>query len=196
MALRPEALHDLNQTLLACVCAALDQVAEEIPGQPGCPCRACVVPGAPAWDECGNTNPCTEKGTPGQLTVHFARTYPTSRFPQEDLQVYGQPGCKPPPTTAAELVVTLLRCAPTVDDHGCPPTCEEMETAARVTDIDSVTIYNAIMCCLPKTAGRRGRRFVMGQQRIVGPQGGCVGVEQRVTVALPGCAPCPDEESQ
>ncbi|MEV5085633.1 hypothetical protein AB0K74_45340 [Streptomyces sp. NPDC056159] len=51
-------------------------------------------------------------------------------------------------------------------------------------------VYNALMCCLPQT-GARGRRFVMGQGKILGPQGGCVGVEQRLTVVLPGCAPCP-----
>ncbi|GGT29158.1 hypothetical protein P6B95_15465 [Streptomyces atratus] len=82
-----------------------------------------------------------------------------------------------------------------VAEQGCPPTCEELAAAARVTHLDSVTVYNSLMCCLPHTAGRRGRRFVMGQQRTIGPQGGCVGVEQRVIVALPGCAPCPEEAS-
>lgn len=192
MALRPLSLYDLTETILGCVCAALDEVAAQVPGQPGCPARACVVPGTPAWDECAD--PCGDD-VGGQLTVHFARTYPSTRFPQEDLEVRGQPGCKPPPTTAAELVVTLLRCAPTPTEHGCPPSCEELSAAAKVVHIDAMTIPSALECCLPHTAGRRGRRFVMGQQRAIGPEGGCVGVEQRVIVALPGCAGCPPDVS-
>lgn len=193
MALRPLSLHDLTETILGCVCAALDDAAAQVPGQPGCPARACVVPGAPAWDECAD--PCGDDMVGGQLTVHFARTYASSRFPAEDLEVRGQPGCKPPPTVAAELVVTLLRCAPTTTEHGCPPSCEELAAAAKVTHIDAVTVYSALECCLPHTGGRRGRRFVMGQQRVIGPEGGCVGVEQRVIVALPGCGTCPEEVS-
>ncbi len=34
----------------------------------------------------------------------------------------------------------------------------------------------------------------MGVQRTIGPEGGCVGLEQRITVALPGCA-CSSEET-
>ncbi|MFE3378699.1 hypothetical protein [Streptomyces anulatus] len=186
-------LRDITEAVLGCVCAALDQAAAEIPEQPGCPCRACVVPGLPAWDECAD--PCGEETAGGQLTVHVARLYPSTQFPVEDQEVRGLRGCSLPPTTAVELVVTLLRCVPTIDENGCPPTCEELSAAATVTHIDAVTVYNALMCCLPHTGGRRGRRFVMGPQRIIGPQGGCVGIEQRVTVALPGCAPCPEEVS-
>lgn len=195
MALTPLAIHDLAETVLACVCMALDDVAAEVEGQPGCPCRACVVPGTPAWDDC--SDPCSgDDGPGGQLTVNFARIYGTSRFPQEEIDnVQGTRGCQPPATMAAEMVVTLLRCVPTVNENGCPPTCEELSAAARVTHVDAATVYNALMCCLPKTGGRRGRRFLMGQQKIIGPQGGCVGIEQRVIVALPGCAPCPDDDS-
>lgn len=192
MPLGPLTLHTLAQTVLGCVCAALDQAAAEVEGQPGCPtCRRCVVPGAVAFDEC--LDPCGgDEG--GQLTVSVPRMWPTSHFPATDTQVRGVKGCTPPPTTAAELVVTLLRCAPMPDERGCPPSCEELEAAARIVHVDQVTVYNALLCCLPATGGRRGRRFVLGASRIVGPEGGCVGVEQRVTVALPGCATCPDEE--
>ncbi|MFH9439018.1 hypothetical protein [Streptomyces rochei] len=91
--------------------------------------------------------------------------------------------------------ITLLRCAPTADDQGCPPTCEELETAARALAVDATTVWNALQCCFPGTSqARRGQTFVMGQQRVVGPEGQCVGIEQRVTVALPSCA-CPEGES-
>ncbi|TDC23419.1 hypothetical protein E1265_12845 [Streptomyces sp. 8K308] len=195
MALTPFAVHDLAEAVLGCVCAALDQAAAEIDGQPGCPdCRACVVPGAPAWDGCDD--PCSDQRAGGQLTVNIARLYPSGiNFPAENRDVQGARGCIPPPVTAVELVITLLRCAPMPDETGCPPRCTDLNAAARILHVDAVTVYNALLCCLPATGGgRRGRRFVLGTQRTVGPEGGCVGIEQRVTVALPGCSKCPDGE--
>lgn len=193
MALKPLAVHDIASAVLGCVCHALDETRVDVDGYPGCPsCRACVVPGTPAWEDC--QDPCSGDGG-GQLTVHVARMWPTTQFPEEDREVRGTRGCMPPPTTAVELVVTLLRCAPVGTEDGCPPTCEELEEVARTVHTDMAVVYSALMCCLPQTAGRRGRRFVMGQSRTVGPQGGCVGVEQRVIVALPGCGPCPGGES-
>lgn len=192
MALRPLSVHDLAQAVLACVCAALRDAAEETEGQPGCPCRTCVVPGVPAFDSC--EDPCSDEAG-GQLSVNVLRIYPSTSFPEQDTQVRGLRGCMPPATTAAEMAVTLLRCAPMPDASGCPPSCEDLEQAARIAHVDMVTVYNALLCCLPTTAGARGRRFVLGPSRLVGPQGGCVGVEQRVTVALAGCAPCPPGES-
>ncbi|MFI2300176.1 hypothetical protein ACH5AL_15235 [Actinacidiphila glaucinigra] len=192
MALTAFSIHDLAESVLACVCAALETTAAEVDGQPGCPdCAACLVPDSPAWDRCDD--PCSETATGGQLSVNVARIYPSTEFPTEDRQVRGLRGCTPPPVTAVELVITLLRCAPVPSENGCPPTCDELAAAARILHVDQVTVYNAMLCCLPGTdpTRRRGRKFVLGAQRVVGPEGGCVGIEQRVTVALPGCSPCP-----
>ncbi|MGW2100357.1 hypothetical protein ACWCPX_22165 [Streptomyces olivaceoviridis] len=195
MALSPLAIDELAETVLACVCAALDEVATEVEGHPGCPdCRRCVVPGLPAWDGC--EDPCTGS-TGGQLSVNVTRVFPSTiqSFPSQDQTVRDARNCQPPPVTAVELVITVLRCAPGPTEDGCPPTCEELREAARILHVDSLTVYNALLCCLPHTApaGRRGRRFVLGQQRTVGPQGGCVGIEQTVAVALPPCPPCTEE---
>lgn len=190
MALQPLAVHEVAEAILGCVCAALDETAAQVEDYPGCPCRACVVPGLAAWDSCAD--PCTGE-TGGQLTVNVARIYASSNFPSQDAQVQGVRGCTPAPVTAVEYVVTLLRCAPLPDVNGCPPSCEELAAAARTVHIDGVTVMNALLCCLPNTStARRGRKFVLGAQRVIGPEGGCVGVEQRVTVALPGCK-CPEE---
>ncbi|MEI5526812.1 hypothetical protein WB388_40150 [Streptomyces brasiliscabiei] len=196
MPLTPYSVHDMAEAVLGCVCAALDATAETVPGQPGCPCRTCVVPGAVAWDGCGPED-CAPDGEPGQLTVSVARIYPAGQnFPAEDRTVQGVRGCMLPPLTAAELIVTLLRCAPVQDEDACPPTCEEQTEAARILHVDASTLYSALWCCLPGLGPnpRRPPRFVIGAQRIVGPDGGCVGVEQRVTVALPGCGKCPGED--
>ncbi|UJV42990.1 hypothetical protein [Streptomyces sp. AMCC400023] len=195
MAVTPESINGLATAVLACVCATLDQTAETVAGQPGCPCRSCVVPGTPAWDSCDA--PCgggDEVG--GQLTVHVARVYPTSEFPVETRDVFGLKSCSPV-LIAVELVITLLRCVPVADpDTGCPPSCEEEAAAARVIQIDSASVLNALLCCLPSLSGvdmrRLGPRFIIGAQRTVEPAGRCGGIEQRVTVALPSCG-CPEE---
>ncbi|MGY3199703.1 hypothetical protein [Streptomyces sp. TE5632] len=189
MALNLLVIHETAEKLLACVCATLAETAAAVEGQPGCPdCTSCVVPGTPAWDNCDGGE------TPGQLTVNFAGMVPTSSFPQETRDVLGAKNCLPV-RTAAEYVITLLRCAPTFSENGCPPTCEEQSTAARILAVDAAAIWNALLCCFPSTSGaRRGQTFVIGAQRTLGPEGGCVGVEQRVTVALPSCL-CPEGDS-
>ncbi|MGW1352838.1 hypothetical protein ACWCQE_26750 [Streptomyces sp. NPDC002409] len=186
-------IHELAETVLGCVCAALEETAAAVEDQPGCPCRACVVPGPPAWDGCND--PCSADGAGGQLTVHVAGTHPTAAFPSRDRVVVGGRNCVPPAATAVELVITLLRCAPMMDERGCPPSCDDLADAARTVHVDAATIYNALLCCLPTTGTRRrGPVFTLGEQRVLEPAGGCMGVEQRVTVAVPNCG-CPTEES-
>lgn len=197
MALRPEDVNELATAVLACVCEALDATAAAVEGQPGCPCRACIVPGTPAWDSC--EDPCGEggtEGTGGQLTVHVARIYPTTDFPAQTREVLGHKSCSRT-WIAVELVITLLRCVPVADpDTGCPPTCEEETAAARVIQIDTASVLNALMCCLPSYGNRRGGPlYVIGLQRTLEPRGGCGGIEQTVTVALPNCG-CPEEAGE
>lgn len=106
-------------------------------------------------------------------------------------------GCNPPLSRAVELVVTELRCALGPAEEGCPPSCEDLDAAASITHIDSVNVFNAITCCLTVTGGRRrrGRPYILGRQQTLGPQGGCVGVGQRVTIGLPGCK-CPEVDCE
>lgn len=185
----PTDVDDLAQHLLGCVCAALDDTASRVEGQPGCPCVTCVHPGQPAWDSCCDCTPAGRAG--GQLNVWVERVYPTGDGPWPEQQTTtAGPRCLPAGTgVAADLVVTLLRCAPAVDDQGNPPGCEALQRAARITHVDLVTVLGAATCCLP-TAGRaRGsRRVLVRDARLVGPEGGCVGVEVRLTVDLG--APC------
>ncbi|MFM9590704.1 hypothetical protein ACKI16_29380 [Streptomyces scabiei] len=193
MAVALEGINELATAVLACVCATLDQTAEQIDGQPGCPCRGCVVPGTPAWDSC--EGPCDGEGTAGQLTVHVARVYPTTEFPVETRDVLGLRSCAHT-RIAVELVVTLLRCVPVSDENSsCPPSCEEEAAAARVIQIDSASVLNALMCCVSSLGPRRkGPVYVIGAQKTLEPSGGCGGIEQRLTVALDSCA-CPEDTS-
>ncbi|WP_329173336.1 hypothetical protein [Streptomyces sp. NBC_01477] len=76
-----------------------------------------------------------------------------------------------------------------------PPTCGELAAAAQVAHVDATSVLTALMCCLPTTGTRRrGPQFVIGRGRVLEPQGGCMGVEQALTVAVPSCG-CPTEES-
>ncbi|MEU1852940.1 hypothetical protein ABZ499_27655 [Streptomyces sp. NPDC019990] len=192
MALSPLVIHETAELLLHCVCAELTMTANRVEGQPGCPCRSCVVPGRPAWDDCAGD--CVRAETAGQLTVNFSGMVSTSNFPSETRDVIGTRNCLPV-RPAAEFVITLLRCAPTYDKSGCPPSCEELTEAARILAVDAASVWNALQCCFPSTSdARRGQTFVIGPQRTVGPEGECVGIEQRVTVALPSCR-CPEGET-
>ncbi|MFD3848190.1 hypothetical protein ACFWVB_20155 [Streptomyces microflavus] len=196
MALSPTQVQEVADNVLGCICQALDQAAVADPTQPGCPCRVCVVPGAVAWDSC--EDPCGGTEAGGQLSVSVVRMYPSPQgtFPAEDRTVYGVRSCTLPQVTAVELLVSLLRCVPGPTDEGCPPSCEELAAASKVLHTDMVTVYNALLCCFPTTTQRRrGPVFTLGQQRTVGPQGGCVGLEQRITVGLGACQ-CPEEEAE
>lgn len=191
MALTATAIHTMAEGVLACVCAALDELPATVEGHPGCPCNACVVPGQPALDWCA-----TGCGTdcPGELYVGLRRLYPSRDFPRPFNEVRTGHAC-PPLLTAAEFTITLARCAPMAADDGTPPSCEELDQAARILYADTAAVSNALHCCVPGLAeGGRRMRYLVGEQRVVGPQGGCVGLEQIVTVALGGCA-CPDEGS-
>lgn len=149
--------------ILDCVCTSLE---EDSPC--GCPCRACVVAGTPVWDNC-----CED----GQLTIYLERIFVAGNFPS---QASGPVFCSSP--LAADFVVQLLRCAPTVKDDGTPPTCEELSENAREIMTDMFITERAVICCL--AAEKRNRLFTMRDARVIGPQGGCVGIEIRFSVEI------------
>ena len=196
MALTFLAVHQAAQDLLDCVCTGLSRLPTDVPGLAGCPCRSCVVPGAVAADGCDEDCAALPDGQyPGQLSVNVIRLFSSDRqnFPREVFTVQDGRQCVPPQVTAIELAVTVYRCAPLPTDQGCPPTCEQLSDSAMQLHADMLAVQAAILCCYADTdtTRRNGRRYVLGQSRTLGPQGGCVGLEQRVIVALDDCVPCP-----
>lgn len=197
------AAHQAANDLLTCACEALDRIPTEVPGLNGCPCRVGVVPGAPAADGCDEGCGALPAGEyPGQLTVNVVRTYVTARdrFPRYEPSapdsVRDSKQCRSPLVTAIDLAVTLYRCVPLPSDQGCPPTMAELTESAMQLHVDMMALQYAVTCCYSATdtTQRNGRRYTMGASTVLGPQGGCVGVQQIVTVALDGCVPCPPEE--
>lgn len=198
MALSILAVDAAASSLLACVCTALTRLPTEVPGLAGCPCRTCVVPGLVAADGCDTRCGQLEPGQfPGQLTVSVIRLYSSDRaqFPREVQTVRDVRECEPPQTTAVELLITLFRCIPGMNNDGCPPTCEQLSASAMQLHADMLAIQQAVLCCYAATdtSRPRGRRYVLGQSRPIGPSGDCVGIEQRVTVALDYGLCCPAE---
>jgi len=160
--LTPDLLQLMAQDVLDCVCLALEN---ESPC--GCPCRKCVVFGPPVWDDC-----CS-----GQLTIWVERIYVAAKFPQTD----GQPiTCAAP--LAADFVLQLIRCVPTVDDNGVAPSCEAISASAAKIYQEMYIVERALLCCL--AAFKKNRAFVMKDMRPIGPQGGCAGFEVRFTVEM------------
>lgn len=196
MALSILAVDAAASSLLACACTALSRLPTEVPGLAGCPCRSCVVPGLVAADGCDTNCGTLEPGEfPGQLTVSVIRLYSSDRaqFPREVQAVRDLRDCPMPQVTVVELAVTLFRCIPGMNNAGCPPTCEQLSASAMQLHADMLAIQQAVLCCYAATdtTRPRGRRYVMGQSRPIGPSGDCIGLEQRVSVALDDCLPCP-----
>jgi hypothetical protein len=186
--LNPLAVHEAAQSLLTCVCDALTALVADVPGLAGCPCRVCVVPGAEvAWDGCDGGCDVQPGEFPGQLSVNTVRLFTSdpNQFPREVQPVRDLRGCVPV-VGAAELAVTVLRCTPLPTDDGCPPTCDQLSQTAMQQAADMGAVRHGILCCFSATSTARvnGRRYVLGAARTLGPQGGCTGIEQRVTVDL------------
>lgn len=133
--------------------------------------NACVVPGEIAWDECD----C------GQLTISQSRL-----FLSDD---------PPTPTTVvspcqaaylvADLVIVVLRCAPSPQGNATFPTCAALEASARVVAEDARVTLETVTCLL---LGLEDTNVIAGylvnEATVRGPAGGCVGVELRLTAWL------------
>lgn len=136
----------------------------------GVPDRSCVVWGALAWDDCE----C------GQLAVIIGRRYASGQFPNEGpaTSVRGnqirQSACGLP-LVVVQMGASLLRCAPTGEEHH-PPTCEDLSAAARWAEEDAWTVRNAVWCCL-RSLKDEGLiyDFAFDAQETSGSDGGCMG---------------------
>lgn len=192
MAKRTDDLAVLQQMLLDCVCAQLDAVADEVPDYPGCP--PCVYPtaGEPVHDSCCDCG--------GQLNTWIERIYPYTSFPTQDDGVLGRGfgQCGMPPGLAVDMVVSVLRCAPTYDDNGEPPSLEEMTQNARLVAVDLQAVSTAVPCCLDDLVlpgWRRPSKYLLTGSTINTPEGGCVSTDVRVTIDLGRPCGCPGHET-
>lgn len=161
--------YTVAETLRA---AAYTAMAESSVGAPN---RSCVVPGTIAWDECD----C------GLLAVSVARTYYSDNFPGEQAEKVGAGSCRPA-WDVAEIVVQAIRCAPSPQGQDLSPTCTALDASAREVATDAAVVKSAVSLELCRMEdGNEIIDYLVQGQTVQGPQGGCVGSELRVLVALP-----------
>ena len=136
-------------------------------------CRAGVVPGLIAWDDCS----C------GLLATTWALLMGSSVFPQE--QVYVEGNCDTP-WEVAEVAVQVIRCSPSPDGEANAPTVAALAATARQMDTDATQMRRA---CMQLLCGLKDSYdivdFLVARNTPQGPEGGCVGSELRMYVALP-----------
>lgn len=148
-----------------------NDLAGTIAGRPN---RACVVPGAIAWDQCD----C------GLLAVSHNRWFLSDNFPLET-----GPGTKTTPCELGVLVVEMsiqiIRCVPSPTGTSLSVPCSKLNTASQVLVQDAYVTLKAarrILCELKDDGTILDYTF--NEQTALGPEGGCAGTDLRALVAI------------
>lgn len=137
------------------------------------PARRGVVPGSIAWDACD----C------GLLAVSVGQIYLTETFPDPALRRVGN-ACDAP-WEAAEIIMQIVRCTPTHDDQGNPPTVAALDASAREILRDAYEMMRAVSLTLCQmNEAREIADFILRPLAPQGPTGACGGNEIRAVVSL------------
>jgi len=172
----PETFYAVLESVLSCVCAAMEDVRATDDTYPGCPCIALIVAGEPIISCCDES--CDGPG--GMLTVSLDNIFPSDSFPDQTSTF--EP-CKAQ-TWVESVVVTVARCAPQPDDAGNEPDAVEFAEAARIQAMDAYAVATGLGCCLVQDAvGHKSKRRVQfDSARPLTEEGACVGLEVRAFV--------------
>lgn len=171
------ALADPLWPFLVTLTSALDEVLEEYGAAT---CRTFIAPGASApWDVCCS---CSREHE-GQAWVAVQRYAPAGTFPSEALL----PLRCGPDQYVASIDVGVLRCASTVDDAGNVPTVDQWTEEALKVSRDRTLVQYALLCRFAEEADLYPGGIALGGWVPLGPQGGCVGGQTSVSVAVGGC---------
>lgn len=122
--------------------------------------------GVVAWDDA-----C------GQLTVTPERVFRYDTFPVEkvDADVCGGD------SIAVAVLITLVRCVPTLSDTGKAPHPQVLADAHKAALDDAAVVWNVATGTLPSEEWERG----VVNQAWIGSEGGAVASETRFTIGLP-----------
>lgn len=152
--------YDLSERIRCSVMGAIEAA--------GCaaPSKSYVSVGGVAWDSCD------------QLTVGVAgRVYRSVSFPNE---YRGEERCFDG-YLAVPLAIVLTRCVPTLTDRGTAPTDEQMAEAHARVYADAAVVWNHIEAgTLPDDEWERANV----SQEFVGPLGGIIAIDTRVTIGV------------
>lgn len=161
------------EILKDCVCLSLESSL----GGPVCRCLF-VAGQQAAWDNC-----CQ-----GQAWIRVVSVFPSQNFPSPD---GGRFRCDHS-AMAAQLEIGVIRCAPTFDEQGNPPSVEAMEESFRVVHSDRARVMRAVKCCFQ--AESQCEEVNVGTWTPLGESGGCVGGVTNVTVSFSDCGCCCDDD--
>jgi len=124
-----------------------------------------------AWDDC-----C------GTLVVTPERIYQSVRFPDEYVD---EPLCDPG-YWVIDVLISLVRCVPTLTDDGKPPTSAALQAAHSAFMIESA----AILCCVTGDLPDDEWEQASVNQQVIGAEGGCIMSETRMKLGTPAIAWC------
>lgn len=165
--------YTVGRQVVVDVCNAITQAGLDSPGRRG------QVPGQIAWDSCGS-------GQCGQLALSTARMYLANQFPAQEAARLGisvQGGCGAP-YLCADYSLQLIRCVPGPDENGTPPSAEALDAAAKMLSDDAEIVVPNVACSLQGMVNAYViMDYAIVQAPIVGPQGGCAGVQVDFSVA-------------
>jgi len=128
--------------------------------------RTYVAAGAIAWDDC-----C------GMLVTAPERIYRSISFPAE----FAEREICDLGWLNIDLLVLLVRCVPVVDNMGRAPTSDALNEAYKETLADSAVIWNVLQCLAMPDDWEKASL----SQAFIGADGGCVGIESRITIGIP-----------
>jgi hypothetical protein len=161
------ALYLSAANLLDDVRAALED------GPTTAPSRRFVTAGAITW-----------AGQCDQLVVSIGPTWPTSNFPTPTLE----PGAAcDAAMLGCDLILSIIRCFPTVDAAGNPPSIDAVQQVAQQIGADHQTLGNIVPCALAEQIGAPTNLiedYTIGLANTVGPDGGRIAIELAYRIGL------------
>jgi hypothetical protein len=163
-------------TLYQIAAAALEAARAALAAGPTpTPERVGVVNGAIAWDNCD---------TCGLLAIGLTRCFLSDDFPAE-AGATPQGKCSSAWLCGA-FSLQIARCAPIPDEQGNGPTVKALDASAQIVMGDAAIILPAVACALHSLADVDDiMDYVITQQPVMGPLGGCVGSQLDFAVAIP-----------
>lgn len=174
----------LAAQLLACLC-------EEIQNQPNPPALCCYRVGTEIAHDAG---PWVDQCCEGIAYVSLGNTNPSNTFPENDIARQASTNGCGPPSWAQLFRVGIIRCVPTGDDAGNPPTCDDWNAAGAQNIVDAFTLRQ-VECCMRAWVKNNeglflGMGVIMGAQTQGNPLGGCVERSFDITIQFPNDCDC------
>lgn len=158
--------YDVGNRILTAINGALDAT----PG--GKISRVGMVPGTIAWDECD----C------GLLAAAVTRQYLSDTFPTP-LEDNTSP-CSAA-WLAGDITVQLIRCAPTMQEDGTPPSVVALAASAQQVIADAWQVMSTVPCLLETMKDAfEISDYLVHPITAQGPLGGCVGNDIVITIGL------------